>query len=80
MALITVARSMDVGTSSAPALANFFVLTVISEIISFVQEKAQVQLFLSSKVIKLQELQLLDMLDSVPDKVLVCSNEKDFDS
>jgi len=31
---------------------------------------------LAKKVIKLQEQQLFDMLDSVPDKVLVCSFER----
>ena len=37
--------------------------------------KAQVKLFLASKVNKLQEQQLFSMLDAVPDQVMICSHE-----
>ena len=47
----------------------------MSEIIFYVQMKAQVKLFLLSKVNKFQEQQLLSMLDAVPDQVMICSNE-----
>lgn len=70
---------MNIGEESVIAVAYFTTLMIIFEIIFFLQEKAQVQLFLAGKVIKLQEQQLLDMLDSVPDKVIVCSNERDND-
>lgn len=51
----------------------------ISELIFFVQMKAQVKLFIASQVIEEQERQLLNMLDTVPDKVLVCSMERKDD-
>jgi len=38
--------------------------------------KAQVKLFIARQVIEVQEQQLLNMLDTVPDKVLVCSIER----
>ena len=79
MALIAIARLTQIGEESVIALVYSTILMIILEIIFFVQEKAQVELFLAGKVMKLQELQLLDMLDSVPDKVLVCSNEQDHD-
>ena len=43
------------------------------------QIKAQVKLFIASNVIDVQEHQLLNMLDTVPDKVLVCSKESNDD-
>jgi len=54
-------------------------MLVLCEIIFYVQARAQVKLYLASKKIKQQEKQLLDMLDSVPDQVLVCSAEHDKD-
>ncbi len=54
-------------------------LVVTIEIIFFTQMKVQVKLFLSSQMIQVQESQLLNMLDSVPDKVLVCSFDRDED-
>ena len=47
----------------------------MTEIIFYVQMKAQVKLFLLSKVNKFQEQQLFSMLDAVPDQVMICSNE-----
>lgn len=37
--------------------------------------RAQVKLFLASKVNKLQEQQLFNMLDAVPDQVMICSTD-----
>ena len=75
----SIARYRADGETSANGFAICMMLLLVCELIFFVQEKAQVKLFVSSKVIKLQEQQLLDMLDSVPDKVLVCTNDRDKD-
>ena len=55
-----------------------FILLIegICELLFYVQIKAQVKLFITTQVIVVQERQLLDMLDTVPDKVLVCSIER----
>lgn len=50
-----------------------FIATI--ELIFYVQMKAQVKLFIASKVITIQEKQLRNMLDTVSDKVLVCSTD-----
>ena len=55
------------------------VVAAIGELIFYVQMKAQVKLFIASQVIEMQERQLLNMLDTVPDKVLVCSIERKDD-
>ena len=55
------------------------IVCAVGELIFFVQMKAQVKLFISSQVIEMQETQLLNMLDTVPDKVLVCSVERKND-
>ena len=41
--------------------------------------KSQVKLLVASRMVKYQEQQLLEMLDSVPDKVLVCNFSRDED-
>lgn len=46
---------------------------VVLEIIFYVQLKAQAKLFLMTKVTDYQQTQLFNLLDSVPDKVLICS-------
>ncbi len=49
---------------------------IVLEIIFYVQLKAQAKLFLMTKVTDYQQTQLfnlLDLMDSVPDKVLICS-------
>ena len=56
-----------------------FVVAAVGELILYVQMKAQVKLFIASQVIEIQERQLLNMLDTVPDKVLVCSIERKND-
>ena len=38
--------------------------------------KVQVKLFLAGKVNKLQEQQLFNMLDAVPDQVMICSTDR----
>ena len=45
----------------------------IGELLFYVKMKAQVKLFITTQVIVVQERQLLNMLDTVPDNVLVCS-------
>jgi len=47
------------------------------EIIFFIHHKAEAKLFLSSKVTKLHESQLLNLLDTVPDKVLICTRTRE---
>ena len=74
-----IARYRANGEPTAYGFVFCMILLLICELIFFVQEKAQVKLFVANKVIKLQEQQLLDMLDSVPDKVLVCTNERNKD-
>ena len=46
---------------------------IVLEIIFFVQAKSNARLFLSNKVTQFQQNQLFNLLDSVPDKVLICS-------
>ena len=46
------------------------------ELIFYVQMKAQAKLFIASKLITIQEKQLQNMLDTVFDKVLVCSTDR----
>ena len=46
---------------------------IVLEIIFYVQLKAQAKLFLMTKVTDYQQTQLFNLLDSVPDKVLICS-------
>ena len=79
LTMISVSRWKKLDEESFPAIAILTIGMLIVETQFFVQEKAQVRLFMASKVIKLQEKQLLDVLDSVPDNVLVCSNEQDKD-
>ena len=79
LTMISVSRWKKLDEESFPAIAILTIGMLIVETLFFVQEKAQVRLFMASKVIKLQEKQLLDVLDSVPDNVLVCSNEQDKD-
>jgi len=53
-----------------------YILLLFMEVIFYVQMKAQVKLFIAGKVIDFQEKQLMNMLDTVPDKVLVCTIER----
>lgn len=46
---------------------------LLAETIFYVQSKAQAKLFLASKVTAMQQEQLFNLLDSVPDSVLICS-------
>ena len=46
---------------------------IVLEIIFFVQAKSNARLFLANKVTQFQQKQLFNLLDSVPDKVLICS-------
>ena len=55
MTVIAVSRSNKEDEEGLPAIALMMVGMVIVEILFFVQEKAQVRLFMASKVIKLQE-------------------------
>lgn len=50
---------------------------LIAELIFYVQLRAQAKLFLAGKVTAMQQEQLQSLLDSVPDKVLICSNIPD---
>ena len=55
----------------------FLMMLIFTEFIFYVQMKSQVKLLLASKMVKYQGQQLLEMLDSVPDKVLVCNFARD---
>lgn len=48
---------------------------LIVELIFYVQQKGQVKMFLSKINAKQYEKQLLNLLDTVPDKVLICSQK-----
>ena len=48
---------------------------IVFEIIFYVQQKGQAKIFLSNLKIKQQQKQLLNVLDTVPDKVLICSQK-----
>ena len=47
------------------------------ECVFFINNKAKANLFLRMKLLTLQQKQMLDLLDSVPDKVLICSQKHD---
>ena len=49
------------------------------ESLFYVHMKVQVKLFVANQVTQAQKQQLQDILDTVPDKVLVCSNERQDD-
>lgn len=59
--------------------ATYLVLfgTVVSEMIFYVQYNAQAKLYLSLKVTDFQQKQLFNVLDTVPDKVLIVSRGSD---
>ena len=54
-------------------------LVIPTEVVFFVQMKAQVKLFIASNVVNAQEHQIVNMLDTVPDKVLVCTKESNVE-
>lgn len=47
--------------------------TLVAELCFFVQAKAKTKLFLALKITDFQQKQLFNLLDSVPDKVLIVS-------
>ena len=51
------------------------VLFLIFEIIFYVQQKVQAKMFLSQINVSQQQKQLQNILDTVPDKVLICSQD-----
>ena len=50
---------------------------LIMETIFYTNHRAEAKLFLLVKVTSKQEGQLLNLLDTVPDKVLICSKMRD---
>ena len=59
---------------------SFFLLTssiLVTESIFYIHHKAAAKLFVSIKVASLQEKQLRNLLDTVPDKVLICSQSRE---
>lgn len=52
-----------------------FFAYLLLEAIFYVQQKVQAKMFLSQMNARQQEKQLLNLLDTVPDKVLICSQE-----
>lgn len=77
--LVNIYRDKAGNANLGASLTIFALMLLICEIVFYVQMKAQVKLFLASQKIKIQEKQLLSLLDSVPDKVLVCSLDRDTD-
>ena len=70
-----ISRQIAFEKSSTVFAMVFVLLFATIELIFYVQMKAQVKLFIASKVITIQEKQLRNMLDTVSDKVLVCSTD-----
>ena len=62
-----------------PKIILLTATVALFEVMFFVHLREQVKLFLQTKVSKLQELQFMNMLESVPNNMLVCSNERDKD-
>ena len=58
-------------------VASNILLWLCGEIVFHVQMKAQVKLFLAGKVTAMQQQQLFNLLDSVPDSVLICSQQSE---
>ena len=73
--LVNSARVKTENASVGAAIVFFLISLILTELIFYVQTKAQVKLFIASRVNKFQEKQLFNMLDSMPAKVLVCSQE-----
>ncbi len=44
----------------------------LAELVFYVQYKVQIELFIKSEIESLQQKQLYNLLDSLPDKVLIC--------
>ena len=55
---------------------SIFIL-IYAEFVFYLQLKAQAKLFLSMKVTGMQQKQMFNLLDTVPDKVLICSQAKE---
>ena len=55
----------------------FIAALLLVEPIFFINNKAKAKLFLRMKLVTLQQNQMLNLLDSVPDKVLICSQKLD---
>ena len=59
--------------SASSILIYYFLLsTTIYESFFFVNLRSKAKLFLRSEVTKLQEMQLKNLLNTVPDKVMIC--------
>ena len=58
-----------------------FSLTVFAytffESVAYITQKNKAKLFLTKKVTDLQQVQLFNLLDTVPDRVLICSQNPD---
>ena len=55
----------------------FIAAILLVEPIFFINNMAKAKLFLRMKLATLQQKQMLNLLDSVPDKVLICSQKLD---
>ena len=53
-----------------------FALSLI-EVVLYLNHKAHIKLFLAMKVAEKHQKQMLDLLDSVPDKVLICKEPQE---
>ena len=58
------------------ALQSVFILsfTILYETVYFTTLKSKAKLFLRAETNKLQERQLENLLDTLPDKVMICEN------
>jgi len=76
LAFAITSRSIAFDRSSEVFAVVSVLLFGTIELIFYVQMKAQAKLFIASKLITIQEKQLQNMLDTVFDKVLVCSTDR----
>ena len=47
------------------------------EVVLYLNHKAHIKLFLAMKVTEMHQKQMLNLLDSVPDKVLICKEPQE---
>lgn len=66
-------RTKEEMQSPGSAAGASFVFVLIVECISYLNSKGKAKLFLRMACTKIQEKQLFNLLDTVPDKVLICS-------
>ena len=78
--IMMLVKSKEIGDIYMPiamVLVIFLMYIITLESILYVNHRAKAKLFLQMKMISMQEQQISNLLDMVPDKVLICSKAKE---